>query len=381
MNKKIKLTIVCLITIGAFSVIYQGGISIINTKAYADVSTYSLADRGELESLDVKSTDGKSLELCDDYDGYKKTLTDEKTYYVTLDGKSDGLKISAKSAGDDYVVKVFESDRKYATAHDLDENISIAEGKSTLYIRTFTSNEALKKAVKNEDVTNCANTYKLNINKSRTNGQDDIYIERLTLDAGKVPINFDRDTFSYDLSVNEDADEIAIKAEPEDKDNTVKIDGFKVDESNKYKKDLHLQKGKNEIKINITDDDEKIRTYILNITRGKTFAENIDTAKINQWAYENNKWIYNDSTGNSLKNRWYNDASYGKTYYFQGDGIMATEWLYYDGNWYYLGEDGSKKTGWQNVDNKWYYLDSNGVMAKNTKIDNFKLGNDGAWIK
>ena len=39
------------------------------------------------------------------------------------------------------------------------------------------------------------------------------------------------------------------------------------------------------------------------------------------------------------------------------------------------------KTGWVQLSGNWYYLYSDGSMACNTTIDNYKLGSDGAWIK
>ena len=39
------------------------------------------------------------------------------------------------------------------------------------------------------------------------------------------------------------------------------------------------------------------------------------------------------------------------------------------------------KIGWQLINGKWYYLDLQGVMANNTKVDGYKLGTDGAWIR
>ncbi|MCE5221764.1 MAG: cadherin-like beta sandwich domain-containing protein [Clostridium sp.] len=390
MNKKTKIMLACLLTTSSLSVFSPINFSILTTKAYAEASTYSLADNGELKSLDVKTTNGDSLELCDDYGGYKKYLTDEKTYYLTLDGESDGVKIYGKVEGKDYVAKVFESDRKYATPHDMGENISLENGKTTLYIRTYTSKEALERAVDNEDITNCDKTYKLNINKSSANGADDIYLERLTLDSGNIRINFHMDTISYNISVDEDQEDIEIKAQPEDEDYTVKIAGFKVSDDDNYKKDLHLKEGLNVIKINVMDINDKIRTYTLNIIRGKAsegqsiIQSNVNensNIKMNQWVQVNGKWQYNDSTGNVLKNCWYYDRNYNKTYYLKEDGTMAINWLYISGNWYYLGQDGGMKTGWQNINGEWYYLQSNGVMAKNTKINGYKLGNDGAWVK
>ena len=58
---------------------------------------------------------------------------------------------------------------------------------------------------------------------------------------------------------------------------------------------------------------------------------------------------------------------------------MMTKWIKDNDNWYYLNEDGSMKTGWhKDTNGHWYYLNSNGSMAKDTTINGYKLGSDGA---
>ena len=389
MNKKTKITLGYLLSISCLSVFSPVGFPIITTNAYAEVSTYSLADSGELKSLDVQSTDGESLELCDNYGSHKKVLTDDEHYYVVLNGNSDGVKIFADVEGKGYVAKVFESNRKYATAHNLGENISLLKGENILYLRTYTSEEAFENHVDDEDVTNCVKTYKIYISKSPAENNDDIGLDSLTLDSGKVPINFDIDTTTYNISVNEDQEDVEIKARPSSNKYSVSIDGFTADEDTKYKKDLHLKKGLNVIKVVVTGTDYSIRTYTLNITRGNTTtainttqtSSNSNNIKGNQWMQVDGAWKYYDSTGNPLKNKWYYDGSYGKNYYLKDDGTMATGWLNLSGNWYYLGQDGGMKTGWQLINGNWYYLDSQGIMAKNTTIGKYKLGSNGSWIK
>lgn len=39
------------------------------------------------------------------------------------------------------------------------------------------------------------------------------------------------------------------------------------------------------------------------------------------------------------------------------------------------------KTGWLLNKGKWYYLDGDGCMVKNTTIEGYSLGSDGAWIQ
>lgn len=386
MNRRIKRGISSLLLIGAFSSISPSAIAVVTIKAYAEVSKYSLAEAGELKSLEIKASDNKSLQLCENYDGYKKNLSDEKSYYVTLDSKNNGIKIFAEAEGAEYVVKVFESQRKNATGHDMGEEIPIANGTSTLYLRTFTSEGAFEKAQKNEEVTNCSKTYEININKTVTNGTDDIYLTHLNFNGEYLPSNFNfkSEITSYNIAIDEDAYEVNIQAIPEDEDYTVIIDGNKVLKKDDYKIVMPLKIGKNEVKVNITDYGVKFRTYTLNITRGTGVIANTNSSNnkvpiVNQWVQINNKWQYNDMTGNPIKNSWFYDRNYGKNYYLQADGTMATGWLNNNEKWYYLGMDGGMKTGWVLDGSKYYYLYDDGAMAKNTTINGYKIDGTGAW--
>lgn len=389
MNKRIKNTITCLLLMSGVSLINEGNFNLLTKKAYADVSTYSIADNGELKSLEIQTSDGKGLELRDDYDGRKKDLTDEKTYYTKVDGNSDGVKIFAQTAGEDYVVKIFQSERKNATPYSCGENISLEKGESTLYIRIYTSEDAFKRAKDNENVTNCFKTYKLNIMKESVSESDRNYLRKITLFGGQIPIDFKQETLSYNIAVNTDVDEMSIKAEPEYDNATVKIDGFKVTEDDKFKKNLHLQEGKNEIKINVIDTSGEIRTYTLNITRGE-ISNNSKTAvtetssntqassiKVNWNKNADGTWSFYDAAGNKVLNKWITLG--GTWYYLKADGVMATGWLNNNGNWYYLASSGAMQTGWINYNGTWYYLYTNGSMARSTTIDGYKIGDTGEF--
>jgi glucan-binding YG repeat protein len=49
-------------------------------------------------------------------------------------------------------------------------------------------------------------------------------------------------------------------------------------------------------------------------------------------------------------------------------------------NWTYIQEDGTKVTGWlRDKNGEWYKFNKDGVMQKNTIIDGYSLGSDGAW--
>lgn len=74
-------------------------------------------------------------------------------------------------------------------------------------------------------------------------------------------------------------------------------------------------------------------------------------------------------------------------YWLDNSGAMKTGW----NNGYYLGSDGAMRTGWQLIDNKWYYFykanDPNtsgykeGLMATNTEIDGWTIGNSGVAVE
>jgi len=56
-------------------------------------------------------------------------------------------------------------------------------------------------------------------------------------------------------------------------------------------------------------------------------------------------------------------------------------WQQVSGSWYYLDSTGTKKTGWIQDNGSWYYLQASGAMAKDTVVDGYKLGSNGAWTK
>lgn len=98
------------------------------------------------------------------------------------------------------------------------------------------------------------------------------------------------------------------------------------------------------------------------------------------WVLDNGRWYYMMSSGAMASGQWVLDK--GNWYYFLGNGAMATGWVLYNNDWYYLNESGAMAIGWKLVKGDWYYLDpANGKMAKNTTVDGYKLGADGAWVK
>lgn len=88
-------------------------------------------------------------------------------------------------------------------------------------------------------------------------------------------------------------------------------------------------------------------------------------------------------------------------YFFYSNGALQTGWVkdgdnwrYYSGNkaivgWYDIGDNGNNKTyyfnkdsimmsgKWLEIDGKWYYFYVDGSLARNTKIDNYEVDENG----
>lgn len=275
MNKNIKRIIALTLAINAYGVITAitpGTTFDVTTKpVYA--ASYSPSN-GELKSLSVKSTDGDTLDLRDGYNGNTVKLDDEKEYYVKLADDSEGIKINATVKGEDYVVRIFTSDKADAIGIKPGEEILLGKGNTTLYVRTYESLSAYRKAKDDEDdVRKCKEEYTINVKKTteseyEDNTQDSIYLENIDLNKGDITFLKQRTT--YDIKVASSVEEIRIEAPPENDNDRVRIDGSIVDSDDSYRKTVSLKNGKNEIKIKVTDDKDNQRTYTLNITRGSS---------------------------------------------------------------------------------------------------------------
>ncbi|BCZ49039.1 hypothetical protein psyc5s11_51060 [Clostridium gelidum] len=278
MNKRIKLTIACLLLIGTFSSICPEDFFNITTKAYAAAATYSLANNGELKSLEIKSTENKSLDLYDYYNGQKKNLTDEKEYYITLDEKSNGLKVLAECEGDDYVVKVFESDKKTAIAHEVGEEMSFLKGMSAIYIRTYISKEAFERAKDKEDISNCVKTYKINVNKAeiKDTNTNEVNTNELNTNTGSISVDFNKDAITNQWV--------------------------------------------NKWQYNDASGNPLKNVWLYDKNSGKNYYLQADGAMATGWLKNNRKWYYLGSDG-VMKTGWILDGS--KYYYLYNDGTMA----------------------------------------------------------
>lgn len=418
MNKKIKRLVAVALTISAFSAIAPAtNINFMTTKAYA-------SSKSKLTSLKVKGSGTIKLYESSKYKSSEKISDDDLEKGETYYGKSTSNSIKITTSDEDYV-RIFKGSKGYADG----KSIPLSSGTTTLKVRLY--DEKTSSSTDKDD--KCVAEYTLKIkytgddkDKDKDDDDDDknyddIYLDKLVLtaDGDEIDFNFKKKTTSYKINVKESVSSIKVKAEPEDDDYKVKINGSTVDEDDKYRKTINLDKGKNEIKVKVTDDGDE-RVYTLNVTRGSSSSNSnsnssnsntnnstTNTTKANQWVEVNGNWQYNDDAGNPVKNTWFYDRNSGQTYFLDAYGNMSTGWLYNNGGWYYLnpisnGTRGAKLTGWQSIggtwyyldstgkmltgwfkdmNGKWYYLQSSGVMAKNTTIGGYKLGSDGAWIR
>ena len=378
MHKKIKYIIAASLVIGAVSGILPANNFILGTtKAYA--ASYKGASNGELSLLTITRGSGNEIELRNSYTGDEISLTGQNDYYIELNG-ADGVDISAEVQGSGYVVKVFTSSDKTEEGEDVGDYISIDSTYTNIYLRTYKSEDAYKEAYDDGDVTNCEQTYVIHVKKPVASSDAETfteyaYLRSIYLSDGSI--DFSKKETSYNVNVNENVEEILVRATPEEDDDLVDINDSSVDEDNNYEKTIKLDKGNNTINIYVENDEDNI-TYTLNVYRGnvpttsgtststtsdtQSFTIQNDTNKFNAWQRVDGKWKYIDGTGEVLKNQWWFDKSTGINYYLKEDGYRATGWFNNNNNWYYFNENGEMKTGWVNVDKNWYYLNKSGAM-------------------
>jgi len=381
MHKKIKHIIAVSLVIGTVSGVLPANNFILgSTVAYA-ATTYKGASNGELSSLTLTRGSGSEIEVRDSYSGNETALTGKGDYYIELDG-SEGLDVAAEVQGSGYVVKTFTSSDKTEQGKDPGEYIKIDSTYSDVYLRTYKSEQAYEDAYSNGDVTYCEKTYIIHVKKPVVVSDAQLFAENAYLRSiylSDANIDFSKDVTSYNVNVNENAQELLVRATPEGDDYSVSINDYDVNKDNNYEQTIKLDKGNTAITIKVESNDSKM-TYTLNVYRGnapastttgtststnsgaQTFTIQSDENKLNSWQTVDGKWKYIDGTGEVLKNQWWFDKSTGINYYLKEDGYRATGWFSNNNNWYYFNENGEMKTDWINVNKNWYYLNKSGVM-------------------
>ena len=120
-----------------------------------------------------------------------------------------------------------------------------------------------------------------------------------------------------------------------------------------------------------------------------------------EWKQDSTGWWFKKTDGSYPKSSW--EEINSKWYYFDETGYIATSeyregyWVGSDGAWvtsYKGGKWKSDKKGkwytdnsgwypvssWLKVDGKWYYFDKTGYLVTKQWVDNYYVGDDGAWI-
>lgn len=345
-----------------------------NVEAYA--STYSSAGNGELSSLTVTRSTGSEIQLRDSYYGNQVSLSSKSDYYIELTG-ADGFQISADVKGNGYVVKQFTSADKTEKGQDVGEYINVNSDFEDVYLRTYRSEDDYKDAYDDDDVTKCENTYIIHVRKtSNATASDEeldkdyANLEGIYLSNGNI--EFSKNQYSYDVNVDDNVEQILVRATPEDDDDLVEINGQSLEQKDNFEKTVPLNKGNNTIKVYVENNDDN-ETYTLNVNRGKLTDSTQTTnktiigttnnvGKYNSWQKVNGKLQYLDGTGELLKEQWWFDVKTGKNYYLDKNGDAVEGWLNINNNWYYFDENGEMKTGWVYLDGSWYYLNKAGVM-------------------
>lgn len=401
MNKKIKRIAAMALVIGIISAAAPAThFNLLITNVYASTTN----NDSTLDTLNLDDSDGHDIRIYKDNDYKDKVSEDEvqpsRTYYAKTSSKTVSIDISGP---DDDFVRVFRGTSDSTRGKEVGEDIQLTDDSviTPIIVKVY-QDDLDNETVRNEDDSkyHLLSTYEIrvrHVDEESTSDTDygDIYLERLSV--GGQMLNLSDSITKYTCNVDSNVDNVEIRATPQSDNYDVSIDGEDVDYDDNYKRTVNLDKGENDIKVDIEHNGEE-RVYTLIINRGSVSqisTDNDATTKTNQWVQINGAWQYNDAAGNPVRNSWV------QNYYLKADGIMATGWLNLNESWYYFGNDGAKKTGWQSVSGRWYYLDSegkmqtgwikditgkyyylnsDGSMAYNTKIGIYKLGTDGAWI-
>lgn len=368
---------------------------------------------------------------------------DDFNYNVHLDEGISSITVKAKPEDEDYTVTingyVVDDDDNYKA------NIKLEKGVNYIPIKLI-------------DDDGNSSTYNLYVYRGEDsdiqtgkvdNKQDDIYLDDLIIEDYSKGLQFKPKVTYYEVNLDNSWDSIVLKAEPEDDDYNVRVNDERVNDSSNYRKRIYLNEGKNEIKIRVDNKEDgdsykdyDKRTYTLVVNRAysnnqssdlsdenkeqqidnsidysdnnnsennKVTADNLsintveNNKKANQWIKnEYGQWMYNDSIGNPIKNKWFLDTNTSKWYKFNSEGILCTGFQYENNKTYYLNEDGSMAIGWkliggnwyyftsdgnmvsnkwfQDGNGKWYYFYAGGVMATNVRIGGYTIGADGAMM-
>jgi glucan-binding YG repeat protein len=259
--------IAMMIVTGAFSALEPAKYSNIMIKSvYADSDIY-------LKGISV--TDGDAIVLNSSKKTYTTNVpnsTTEVVIRVTTNNENDKVIID----GDNNPEK--QGSKKFKKTVTLDKGIN-----------TFDI------VVQDEDGEK-EREYTLKIDRGgkQSTDSDSVSLDNIKVDYGDI--DFSKTTTSYNLSVPEDVEELRVEADPENDDYVVRIDGSEVDEDEKFRREVKLSKGDNEITIYVEDneDDENTKEYTLNVYRGNDPSKTSVSSEDNQKFDDKQDPIYLD---------------------------------------------------------------------------------------
>ncbi|MBN1059819.1 cadherin-like beta sandwich domain-containing protein [Clostridium botulinum] len=190
-------------------------------------------------------------------------------------------------------------------------------------------------------------------------------LDDINIDSSNI--GFKKDKNSYNIEIDDDTSKVLLNAIVKDKNYKVIVNGTELNYPNLIR--IRFSGiGKYEIKIKVIDPEtNRFNEYDLDMYVGIPISPDVSNSvnsvvKPNQWVIVNGRWRYNDSLGESIKDKWFFDTKYNNYFYFNKRGNMRTGWLSIDGEWYYTSINGERQTGWLLEDNEWYYFDYDGIM-------------------
>lgn len=111
----------------------------------------------------------------------------------------------------------------------------------------------------------------------------------------------------------------------------------------------------------------EVRKYLINVD-GSDAGAYVDTVTPGWFEdIEAGGWRYRQLDGSFITNKWVTEE--GKSFYFDGDGLMITDTIAPDGSYVNVrGEKQSYLPGWTEVEGQKRYIQKNGYYAANTWI-------------
>lgn len=125
------------------------------------------------------------------------------------------------------------------------------------------------------------------------------------------------------------------------------------------------------------DKDGKIAVGLKNID-DKTYYFNIEGVMLTGFQKISGKTYYFDNEGVMLTG--FQEIN-GSTYYFNDKGEMLTGFQKIDDNTYYFNDKGVMLTGLQKIEGKEYIFNEKGVLYTNTRIDDYRIDENGIATK